>query len=255
MRSLHSPAPRALLSAFILLCGLGLCLAAQAGVAKRTKLQVRYLEFPPYSYTDRDGQPAGSIIELTHRLLRQAGYPLADFRAAPSARLYAGLADGSVHLWPGAPGVPQLQGLTLESRFQLAEVSLNLYHRRNEPAPMLPQDLRGKRVILLTGYTYRPPVSDWLRTPGLGIHTTQTSSHKSALRMLELRRGDYLIDYQSPVDRELQRRKQPPLPFISLHRLPIKLIVSRSAPAAEQLRDDLDRAYETLQAAGEDLSL
>ncbi len=236
------------------LCLLLVSTLSLAGVPQRETVTVRYLEFPPYSFTNSEGQPDGSIIRLTQRLLRQAGYPAA-FRSAPSARLYGGLADGSIHLWPGAPGVPQLQGLTLESRYEVAEVNLNLYHRGDTPAPLLPEGLRNKRVILLTGYTYRPPVSDWLKDPQLGIKSTQTSSHASALAMLKLRRGDFFIDYQSPVERELQARNLAPLPYITLHRLPIKLIISKAAPNSQQLRDDLDRAYETLRDAGEDLSL
>ena len=251
---LHSARLSRRLPSMAALCLLLVSSLSLAGVPQRETVTLRYLEFPPYSFTNAEGLPDGSIIRLTRRLLMQAGYP-ADIRSAPSARLYGGLADGSIHLWPGAPGVPQLKGLTLESRYQVAEVNLNLYHRSDTPAPALPEGLRDKRVILLTGYTYRPPVSDWLKDPQLGIKPTQTSSHASALAMLKLRRGDFLIDYQSPVERELQARNQPPLPYITLHRLPIKLIISRAAPNSRQLRDDLDRAYETLRAAGEDLSL
>lgn len=245
---LPRPSPFRLIGCLLLLLTLVITPLAIAGVGKRGTIQVRYLEFPPYSFTDRNGQPAGSLIELTKRMLQQAGYPSVDIRSAPSARLYAGLADGSIHVWPGAPGVPQLAGLTLESRFQVAEVSLNLYYRADTPKPRLPEDLRGKRVILITGYTYRPPVIDWLKDPELGILTSQTTSHEAALRMLMLRRGRFLIDYETPISREIQRIKAPNLPYVSLHRLPIKLIISKAAPAAEQLRNDLDRAYQALQA-------
>lgn len=217
-------------------------------------IKVRYLEFPPYSFTNAAGEAEGSIITLTRRLLQQAGYR-GDFRSAPSARLYSGLANGSIDLWPGAPGVPQLQGKTLESRFQLAEVSLNLYYRANTPTPELPSDLRGRRLILLTGYTYRPPVSDWLNDPQLALHSSRTSNHASALAMLEAGRGDFLIDYQSPIERELKTQGLAPLPFVSLQRLPIKLIFAKAAPGSERLRAALDHAYEQLQAAGEDLSI
>jgi len=45
------------------------------------------------------------------------------------------------------------------------------------------------------------------------------------------------------------------LPFVEVQRLPLRLIYSRRAPDAERLRDDLDRAYQRLQDAGEDLQL
>lgn len=228
--------------------------ALGAATLPQPSISVRYLEFPPYSFTNAAGEPEGSIITLTRRLLQQAGYR-GEFRPAPSARLYAGLANGSINLWPGAPGVPQLKGKTLESRFQLAEVSLNLYYRAGTPAPQLPRDLQGRHLILLTGYTYRPPVSDWLGDPTLNLHSSRTSNHASALAMLAAGRGDYLIDYQSPIEREQKAQQLPPLPFISLHRLPIKLIFSKAAPGSERLRTALDQAYEQLQANGEDLSI
>ena len=66
--------------------------AAHADDAKR-RIHVGYYEFPPYSYTDAQGQPSGSGLELTARLLEQAGYQ-AEFRSYPGARLYGGLIDG-----------------------------------------------------------------------------------------------------------------------------------------------------------------
>ncbi|TNF06486.1 MAG: bifunctional lytic transglycosylase/amino acid ABC transporter substrate-binding protein, partial [Pseudomonadales bacterium] len=45
------------------------------------------------------------------------------------------------------------------------------------------------------------------------------------------------------------------LPFVEVQRLQLKLIVSRHAANAVQLRDALDHAYQRLQARGEDLQL
>ena len=75
------------------------------------------------------------------------------------------------------------------------------------------------------------------------------------LEMLQRRRGDYLLDYQTPVEQARRRLGMGELPFVQLQRLPLKLIVSRHVPGAEALRDALDRAYEELRAAGEDLQL
>lgn len=241
-----------------LTCLLALLLAlpcwAQSVAEPRPSVVVRYFEFPPFSFTNRQGQPDGSVLRLTRRLLEEAGYA-GDIRALPSARVYAGLADGSVQLWPGAPGVPQLQDKVLEAGVTLGQVTLNLYYREGEPRPNLPGDLRGKRLILLNGYTYRPPVSDWLRDPRLRLQLTHTRTHQAALAMLERRRGDYLIDYDSPIDRELRESGDAPPPAIPLLELPVKLIYSRHNPQAEQLRDDLDRAYQTLREAGVDLDI
>ena len=85
----------------ILIALLWLPVACAAGSERR--IHVGYYEFPPYSYTDDQGHPSGVGLELTARLLDEAGYQ-AEFRSYPGARLYNGLIDGSIALWFGAPG-------------------------------------------------------------------------------------------------------------------------------------------------------
>ena len=67
------------------------CAGAQAA---EPSVNVGYYEFPPYSWTDDDGKPRGSILALTDRLLRHAGYR-GHYRSLPGARLYAALREGT----------------------------------------------------------------------------------------------------------------------------------------------------------------
>ena len=73
--------------------------------------------------------------------------------------------------------------------------------------------------------------------------------------MLQRRRADYLLDYRAPVEQAMQELGMDDLPFAEVQRLPLRLIYSRHAPGAERLRDDLDRVYQQLKDAGEDLWL
>ena len=217
-------------------------------------VQIGFYEFPPYSYSDSQGRPQGAILRLTERLLRHAGYR-GELRSYPGARLYSGLQDGSVHIWPGAPGKPELAAHTLETRTQVGEIVLNLYFRRDTLLPRIPEDLAGRGLILISGYSYWPQTNALLNDPQLAIQQHRTSSHTAALEMLQRRRGDFLLDYQTPVEQARRRLGLAELPFVELQRLPLKLIVSRHAPGAEALRDALDRVYEELQATGADLRL
>ena len=233
-------------------CGPGHAQTAEDNAAP--PVQVGFYEFPPYSYSDEQGRPQGAILELTERLLHHIGYTV-ETRPYPSARLYSALQDGSVHIWPGAPGKPELAEHTLETRTQVGEIVLNLYFRRDTPLPRLPEDLQGRGLIMITGYTYWQPINEMLNDPALGIERHRTSTHTAALEMLQRRRGDFLLDYQTPIEQARQRLGMAELPFLQLQRIPLHLIVSRQAPNAEALRDALDRAYQELQAAGEDLRL
>lgn len=209
-----------------------------------------YYEFPPYTYTNSQGQPRGAILHLSKRLLEHAGYRV-QLRSYPSARLYKALQDGSLHVWPGAAGKQELRAHTLETRAILGETTLNLYFRSDTPTPRLPEDLKGRGVIMISGYTYWQPVNEMLNDPQLAVQQHHTSTHTAALEMLQRRRGDFLLDYQKPVELARKRLGMPELQFIQLQSIPARLIISRHAPGARALRDALDRAFDELQAAGE----
>jgi polar amino acid transport system substrate-binding protein len=230
------------------------CAGALAQNAPDPTVTVGFYEFPPYSWTDDDGKPRGSILALTDRLLRHAGYR-GEYRSLPGARLYAGLRDGSVQLWAGAGGKTELIGHTYEARHSMGDLSLALYHRQDTPPPKIPEGLRAKGIIVISGYSYWKQINDLLADPTMGISTHRTSTHASALEMLLRKRGDYLLDYQAPVEQTRKALGLSPLPYTVLQHIQLRLIASRHAAGGQHLLDDLDRAYEELQAAGENLRL
>ncbi len=217
-------------------------------------LTVGYYDFPPAIYSDAQGRPQGPVVELTRRVLEHAGYQ-AQFRGLPSARLYGALKRGTIDLWPGAPGKPELQADTIEGRQTLAQIGLNLYYRPDTPPPSIPDSLRKHGVIVIGGYNYWPQVTQMLNDPQLGIRLHRTATHTSALEMLKHRRADYLLDYQLPVNQALKRLGMDALPHVELHQVAIRFIVSRHTKDSQAVLDSLDRAYAEMSAAGEDLSL
>ncbi|QKE62002.1 transporter substrate-binding domain-containing protein [Aquipseudomonas campi] len=231
------------------------CASAQTQAADTLRqVTVGYYEFPPYSWTDENGQPRGSVLTLTERLLRHAGYR-GVYRSFPGARLYAGLQDGSVQLWPGAGGKTELRGHTLEARNHFGGITLALYYRKDTPKPKIPEDLVGRGIILISGYTYWKAVNDLLDDPSLNLTTHRTSTHQAALEMLQRQRGDFLIDYQQPVEQVLKSMGAEPLPFTVLQSLQLRFVASRHAEGSATLLNALDRAYDELLAAGADLNV
>lgn len=227
---------------------------AMADPVPQRILNIGYYEFAPAIYTDAHSTARGELAELTRRVARQAGYGVR-FRPLPSARLYAALENGSIDLWPGARGKPELAAHTLEGRHTLSQINLNLYHRTGTPAPRIPQDLAGRSLILIGGYSYWPNVNALLDDPQLNLRLLRTSNHLSAVEMLRRNRGDFLLDYQIPVEQARQRLQMDALPYQRLAQVPIHFIVSRHARDAEAVVTALDEAYEALRTAGEDLSL
>jgi len=241
----------------LLFLALAIALAPVTGRAEpapQRVLSVGYYEFAPAIYSDARGVARGEVAELTRRVAKHAGYGVS-FRALPSARLYAALENGSIDLWPGAQGKPELAAHTLEGRHTLSHINLNLYFRPDTPVPRIPDDLAGQALILINGYSYWPRITGMLDDPALNLRLLRTSTHVSALEMLRRRRGDYLLDYQIPVEQARQRLQMEALPHLRVEQVPIRFIVSRHARGSAQIVAALDRAYEELRAAGEDLSL
>lgn len=228
----------------VVLLIIGLCTQVIASADSRPVIKVGYYEFPPFSYTDRHGSAKGSLVELSSTLLMSKGYRVT-FKALPSARLYAQLISGEVDMWLGAPGKPELAQHVLESRQQVGEVSLALFYHPDAPAPELPNDLKDKKIILISGYSYWLPASQWLADSSLNLHTSRTSQHASAIAMLMRKRGDYLLNYLGPMHAAQQKLGLDglKLPYILINNIPLTFIISRKSAQPEQLLNDLDTAY------------
>ncbi len=223
---------------------IGLFTQVIAHADNRPLIKIGYYEFPPYSYTDKHGSAQGSLIELSRTLLMSKDYRVI-FKGLPSARLYTQLISGEIDMWLGAPGKPELANHVLESRQQIGEVSLALFYHPDAPAPKLPSDLKDKKIILISGYSYWLPASQWLSDKTLNIRTTRTSQHSSAIAMLMRKRGDYVLNYISPMYSAQQKLGLDglELPYIAINSIALTFIVSRKSAQPEQLLKDLDTAY------------
>ncbi|WP_339845119.1 transporter substrate-binding domain-containing protein [uncultured Halopseudomonas sp.] len=221
----------------------------------RQLLRVGMIDFPPYSFLDETGQPAGMFIPLINKIAEKAGYQT-EYLVLPIARLVQNLQDGTVHIWPGVEGKPELAEHTWVSRQLLGYVSINLYFRDGTPAPAWPEDLRHENLIMLTGYDYWPSLFAVIDNPANGIRVQRTHSHRGAIGMLERNRARFLLNYGAPMQQALRMRPDLKLNNKPLHWVPLRMIVSRqSSMGSQSLLEKLDLSYQELMEEGEDLSL
>lgn len=216
-----------------------------ASAQAKQLITVGYYEFPPASYTDSANNPAGYTLELGRKLLTRAGYEVA-FKALPSARLYAELISGDIDLWLGAPNKPELAGHTLESTRVIGEVTLAVFYHPKAKPPRLPDDLKDKKIILIGGYSYWPPASQWLTDSSLNLKLTRTSQHTSAIAMLMRKRGDYLFDYLEPMKyaQEQLGLHDLSLPYIKIHSASATFILSKQTLNAAKVFADLEAQFD-----------
>lgn len=223
-------------------------------VPSRPVVEVALMDFPGYSELDADGEFVGKTVQLITLLLEQAGYPYR-MRILPAARIWRGLEDGSVDLWPGTVTRPGWEFFTLQTDRPLGLVSIHLYHRPGEPAPVWPEGLRGKKLILMMNHIYTRELLDTVEDPSLGVEIHRGSSHAGSVNMLLRGRGDYLLHYRTQVDPVVVEMGMEPLPSLRIIQVPMRFVVSQRSGFAEQLKADLDRAYDELAMQGVELNV
>lgn len=221
---------------------------------QKPEIRVAFMDFPGYSELDESGRPTGKAVELTRRLLSEAGYE-AQVQILPAARIWLGLESGDVHLWPGVLNKPGLDNDTLLTERDMGQVGINLYYLAGEPPPDWPQGLHGKSVITITNFTYTSALKDILADPALDLTLHKSNSHNGAVKMLLRGRGDYLLDYRAQVDAVLRDQNMAPLPYVEVANHPMRFVLSRHSGFAEQLKADLDAAFDRLQAQGVELDV
>ncbi|RMF15759.1 MAG: amino acid ABC transporter substrate-binding protein [Gammaproteobacteria bacterium] len=211
-------------------------------------LRVGYADFPPYEYSDQRGEPIGSFIEITRKVLKEAGFE-AEFVALPVSRIYLYLKEGRIDFWPGLAGIPDLQDHVLESRARPIRISLRIWHTPPTPAAQTLSDLVGKRLIVINGYTYSGLI--YRLTPANGFELFTARTHESALQMLVHGRGDYLLDYTDPILETLKHYPVDNLQSTVLRERLGAFLVSRKHKHAEAVIRKTDQAYESLIRRGE----
>ncbi|MBQ0832736.1 ABC transporter substrate-binding protein [Marinobacter sp.] len=229
-----------------------LVIAALAGPALANahgnKLRIAYTEFPPAEYQNEQGEPAGFFTELTRKVAEEAGYE-AEFIYLPVSRVYLYLKSGDIDLFPGLSEVPALKSEVLESWVNVYPTRLDAWHlESSEPLTHFNQ-LEGKTVIVIGGYTYGGLLS-WLENSER-IRLTEAPNSRAALEMLKLKRGDYILDYREMVEEILAQPSDRGVRGSEVRSRYSAWLYSLASPRAALLREAFDDAYLRLVSRGE----
>lgn len=217
------------------------------GVSAEQRVQVGYVNFPPFEYSDH-GRPRGPLIETLQEVAKEAGLRL-EFRLLKRQQLYRFLRDGSIDLWPGLTDVPELADHIYQSRHILMHLRLSAYAIAPTPTVQSLSELQGRRLIFITGYSYGG-LGQMLGGPASQNTILFSSSHEAALQMLAKGSADYLIDYDRPVQRAQRLAPVKGLQASLISQRDAAFIVSRQIPHAWDLMEKLDQAYASLLQKG-----
>ncbi|WP_297797191.1 transporter substrate-binding domain-containing protein [uncultured Marinobacter sp.] len=229
----------------------GVALMVTGGVQaddSRPVLRIAYAEFPPIEYRDADGEAAGLFIELTRKVAEEAGYT-PDFLYLPVGRIYLYMKTGEIDVWPGLTAIPSLREEVLESWVRPIPVQLSAWHVDGTPPLTHLDDLRGKTVIVISGYTYGGLLQKLQSRED--VHITEAPNHRAGVDMLKRQRGDYLLDYRQPVLDILNQPSDRVLRHSEVRTRHGAWLYSLANPRASILREEFDDAYQRLAERGE----
>lgn len=192
---------------------------------------------------DHRGEPDNPLLRLAEAIFMKAGVPWHG-SSYPASRMLDNLRNGKSE-FSMLVNAPALEDCCLVGRKPVTAAELRVYHRADQPAIKSREDLAGKSVITIHGYTYgglQAYVAD--RKNNIVINVAPT--HEAAFAMLERRRADYLIDYSGPSTEILAQLPIGDVRYEVIDRPDIYLVLSKKRAEARQLMDRLEAIAESL---------
>ena len=183
------------------------------------------------------GQPDSPMTHLAEALMVKAGMPW-HAEAYPAPRLYKNLQDGTTNFSILVRN-SALESCCLFSRQPVYRTELNVYHLGDKPTLRSKEELAGKSVIIIRGYSYAGLLK-FVSDPAQRITLEVAATHRAGFDMLAARRADYLLDYASAAADILAENPVANLKSDPLDRLEIHLVLSKTYPDAERLMERLE---------------
>ncbi|GAB6098015.1 transporter substrate-binding domain-containing protein [Desulfatiferula olefinivorans] len=211
-------------------------------------LRLGYIEFPPFTYTDGHDTPAGIFIDLANHIFPDAGLSFTA-ESYPVRRLAEYIGSGDLDVWMGLKTLPEFEGKAFIGKTPIAALVLRAYTRGKKPPIRVKEDLIGKSIIVMRGYSYGGWIT-YIEDPANQINHIKANKHEAAFNMLRANRADYLLDYKEPSDMALQSVSIPDLSFNQISALPCYIVISRSTPDGQNILDRLEASYHKLRQAG-----
>lgn len=225
-----------------------LVLFVKTPVMAETVYQAGVLDFPPFYVVKSETQVEGSMADLLRSIMDKAGIAY-ELKGFPPKRLYKNLAEGTTQIWMGIKGVPEFEGMVLNSDIPVTEIEIRVYSKEGTPPIAAIPDFNGKKIITIRGFGYGGLIA-YLENPANQVSTDPSDSHELAFKKLIKGRGDYVLDYKKPAEEALKASNIIGLNHTVLKNIKVHLIISKQAPDAENLLKKLEEAYLELKKEG-----
>lgn len=215
---------------------------SQAESKPAGEIEAGFPQFPPYGFVNDSGQPDGLDVRVARVVFDKLGVP---WRPAiyPATRLFRNLQDSST-MFSILVRVPVLEACCLYSKKPVMHDEIRVYHYPDKPVIKSKEDLAGKRIITLRGFSYGGLIS-FFNDAQNRIANNETPSHESALAMLRAGRADYAVFYGAAVSL-LGPEAMTGLKYGVISDLSIYLVLNKSYPNAEKAMLRMEAIAETI---------
>ncbi len=231
---------------FILLC---VAFVTKADEQPNTpEIALGYIEFPPVFSTDALGEPKGLLIDLARMVIPKAGYSW-KAHSRPTKRMAKDIVNGNLDLWIGLSTLPDFENTTYVGQPVVSTIELNAYWVGTKTPIQSKEDLSGKRVITLHGYSYGGWIN-YIQDPANDVIECRSFNQEQAVNMLKYGRCDYLLNYSGPMKNQLTTIPIKELNKNRISALEARFVVSKKAKNAPQMLKSLVNAYNELVAEG-----
>lgn len=220
--------------------------SAQSTTAQAQPRELEYA-FPDQSVwttkTDERGDPDNPLLKLAAAMFEKVGIPWHGKRY-PAARMFNYLNDGTAE-FSMLVNAPALKDCCLLSKAPVATTELRVYRMPGKANIRFKEDLIGKRVITIRGYSYGGLLT-FITDPANNITNNAAIKHEAAFAMLEAGRADYLLDYTGPAIEVLTARPVQGIQFDMLSKLEVFLVLAKAYPDAANVMARMEAVLATL---------
>lgn len=220
-------------------------LAQKQAPAPLPEIEWGYPEQPPRAFTNSQGKADGHYARMLDVLFKKAGMSWHG-ASYPAKRLMSNLESGETNFSVLVKN-PILDKCCIYSKNPVWNDELRVYYRGNKSPIRKREDLLGKQVITLAGFSYGGLIT-YITDPQNRIENHIANSHAAAFQMLDAGRADYLLDYAEPAVAEgLLKYPVADLRSDTLETVYMYLIISRSYPDASAVLERLEAIYKSMR--------
>jgi polar amino acid transport system substrate-binding protein len=225
---------------------LSLCIIIAPVLAQPVKVGTTH--FPPYYVVKEDGTLSGILLEVMLTMLKTAGleYELTNY---PAKRLYRNLSSGNTELFIGIKGAPEYHDKVYYSKIPISQIQLRVYALGDTPLPKKKEDIQGKSIITISGYSYAG-LMNYFNDQINNIEVKSATSHHASFLMLKNKRAEYLFNYKQPSVTVLKTLDIPSIKYTNFYSMKGFVIVSKASNNAEKLIKKMEDAYAEMLRTG-----